>query len=58
MEETIKGKTILVTGATGMLPSYLLYTLLFLKSEWRYDPVGLVKKNHLAYSGALDYKAE
>lgn len=39
------GKTILITGANGMLPSYLVYTFLYMKVYLGYDVtvVGLVR---------------
>lgn len=34
--EVFKGQTVLITGANGMLPSYLAYTLLYLNSTKHY----------------------
>ena len=33
----LKNKTVLITGATGMLPSYMVYTLLYLNKYYDYN---------------------
>lgn len=33
--DKLRGKTVLITGASGMIASYLVYTLLYLKNESR-----------------------
>jgi nucleoside-diphosphate-sugar epimerase len=43
--EKLRGKTVLVTGANGFLPSYMLYTLLELNNQFDFgiNVVGLVR---------------
>lgn len=55
--ERFRNKTVLITGASGMLPSYMALTLLALNEEWKYDiqVMALVRNKKKAESVFKDY---
>lgn len=57
--EELKGKNILVTGANGFVPAYIVETLLYLNNEFKNDKINvfaLVRNRNKAEKRFLSYK--